>query len=289
MSRYMIVMAAVVAVAIAVPGRPVSQTGSWIVDARRSSAHITTDGTTDFGKTKTTFTIGVGRINGEFRLDSSDPAKSSLDLHIYPSTDMVPSIDEGGKFLSEWLSNSANNTLMCFHAKGLTATSDGKLKATGNLVLTRVDRNVELTANEAYSGPIYGEPIIHKQTHEATFIIDQPAAAGDGQKSGGLVSSGSTTVAREDFPELAKTLVSTYWPPVVQDRHCSTPAAGEGFAGSQCTGSFVMTPARPIPPGMRAGEDYPGPQNFNTVTGDRVKIALRLNLITKGGAKTAGD
>jgi hypothetical protein len=64
--------------------------------------------------------------------------------------------------------------------KGVRGTADDQLQTTGNLVLTRVDRNVELTPNEAYAGPVYGPPIIHPVVREATFVFDPPATRGRG-------------------------------------------------------------------------------------------------------------
>jgi len=272
-------------VALAVPRKPVATTGSWLVDARHSDAQFTADGTTDSGKTKMTFTIGFARVNGRVKLDNDDPSKSDLELHIYPAGSMAPSINEAGKTMNHWMSNLANNTLVCFHSKSFKKTSDGRLQATGDLVLTRVDRNVELTPNEAYAGPVYGPPMIHRIAREATFVLDFPAAPG--QKDGGILASGNTSVVREDFPQLLKAVIATYWPPVVQDRNCQVPAASEAYGGAQCTGTFLMTPPLPEAPHAANEEDAPGPANFNTIVGNQLTIALHLEL--KPNAPKAGD
>jgi hypothetical protein len=40
-------------------------------------------------------------------------------------------------------------------------------------------------------------------------------------------------VVREDFPQLLKAVIATYWPPVVQDKNCEMPVSvGEGYSGS---------------------------------------------------------
>ena len=52
--------------ALALPGRSVSPASageSWIGDIRHSDAQLSPDGTTDFGKTKLTFTIGFARVS----------------------------------------------------------------------------------------------------------------------------------------------------------------------------------------------------------------------------------
>jgi polyisoprenoid-binding protein YceI len=294
MLKHSVLFAVVVATAVlalAIPGRtlsPASTAGSWLVDANHSDAQLTADGTTDFGRTKMNFTVGYARVNGKVKLDD-DPAKSNFDLHIYPAGSMAPSIDEAGKNMNHWMANLANNTLVCFHSKSFHRTPDGRLQASGDLVLTRVDRNVEMTPNEAYAGPVYGPPIIHRIVHDATFVFDFPAASGSGQKDGGIQGSGSTIVVREDFPQLLKAVIATYWPPVVQDKNCQVPAASEAYGGAQCTGTFLMPPALPEAPHAPNAEDLPGPANFNTIGGEHLTIAVHLRLTPNPKQGTAAD
>jgi hypothetical protein len=180
---------------------------------------------------------------------------------------------------------------VCFHSKGVIPTTDGHLRTTGNLTLTRVDRNVELTPNEAYAGPVYGPPIIHRVIRQATFAFDVSAARGSGPNGGGLQTSGSTNVIGEDFPQLLKAVIGTYWPPVIQDENCQVVGPSESYSGAQCTGTFLETPALPEAPRASVGEDYPGgPPNFNSVVGDRLNILVRLRLtpISSGTQLGAG-
>ena len=284
------VVAAAALLALCIYGKPASPSGIWQVDARHSDARLSTDGTTDSGKTKMNFTVGFTRVNGTVQLDPATPANSKFDFRMYPAGSMTPPIDEEGKVRIEWFANHANNTLMCFHSKGATLTSDGRLQTTGQLVLTRVDRNVELTPTEAYAGPVYGPPMIHRIPHEATFVFDIPKG-GSGPKDGSIAISGSTKVVREDFPQLLKSVVATYWPPVVQDKNCDVPVTigGEGYSGAQCTGTFLMAPPLPEAPHAAGGEDYPGPPGFNAVTGERLDIVVRLRLTpSASGAQMGG-
>ena len=272
---------------------PLSPVGSFQVDSRHSDAQLSTDGTTNFGKTKMTFTIGFARVNGTVKLDSSASANSAFDFRMYPATSMAPSIEEiTGKVKIEWFANHANNTLVCFHSKGALRTTDGQLRTTGNLTLTRVDRNVELTPNEGYAGPVYGPAIIHRVVRQATFVFDFPDdASRNAQKDGAILASGSTKVIGEDFPQLVKALVRTYWPPVVQEEHCVVRGMGEAYSGSQCTGTFLEPPALPEAPRASVGEDYPGgPSNFNSVVGEHLTILvhLRLTPISSGTQPGAG-
>ncbi len=286
MYKYLGIVAAIVVLALAVPGKPVASSGSWLVDSHHSAAQLSTDGTTNFGKTKMDFTVGFARMNGTVQIDSNDLSKSAFDFRFYPSTAMEPAIGEDGKTKIEWFSNLANNTLVCFHSKGAQQAADGKLRTTGDLIVTRVDRNVEASASEAYAGPVYGPPILHRVTHQATFSFDPPAAAGG--HDGAAQISGSTSLFREDFPPLLKTVLSTAWPAVIFDRNCkSQGAVSEAYAGTECTGTFLSGPVLPPAPQNNGAEDYPGPQNFNSVTGNKLTVVVRMRLIPAGSSTKA--
>ena len=284
-------VAVAVTLSLAFRGKAVTTSGSWRVDARHSDAQLSTDGTTNFGKTNMTFTVGFGRVNGTVKLDGTDSANSAFDFRFYPATSMAPPIGEDGKVEIEWFTNHANNTLVCFHSKGAASTSDGRLRTTGTLTLTRVDRNVEVPpASEAYAGPVYGPPIIHQVSRPATFVFDVPAVAGSGPNAGSFETSGSTNVVREDFPQLLKAVIATHWPPVVREKNCQVVGAGEAYAGSMCTGTFVTAPGLPQGPSANAGEDYPGPQNFNSVVGEHLTIHVHMRLTSNasGGQPAVG-
>jgi len=198
---------------------------------------------------------------------------------------MDPQINEDGKFLSEWLANLSNHTLVCFHSKGAVRTADGRLQTTGNLILTRVDRNVDLTPSEAYAGPVYGPPVIHRVSHEATFVFDTPADARE-QKDGGVVLSGSTRMFREDYPQLVRAVVGTYWPPVVQDKNCETSTTtGEDYRGAHCTGTMLMAPGLPEAPRAGNAEDLGAEQNFNALVGNRLNIQVHMHLLPRSSAQ----
>src|SRR5271166_5071635 len=161
MSKYKTVVAvaailALGAIVVSVSGKsaPATATGSWNIDAKRSSAQLITDGTTDFGKQKINFTLGFGRVNGTLNYNDADPSSSKLDLHIYPANSDAPILGEDGKLKAQWVANVANHTLICFHSKKIVRGADGKLQVMGDLVLTRVDRNVDIEPTEAYSGPV---------------------------------------------------------------------------------------------------------------------------------------
>jgi polyisoprenoid-binding protein YceI len=286
-----IAMVAVAAtLAASTPSTPTSTAGSWRVDARHSDAQLVTDATTDYGKTKINITLGFGRVSGGLQLDDADPSKSSVDLHIYPATSMAPPIEEDGNFKAMWLANLANHTLVCFHSKKVVRTPDGKLQTTGDLVLTRVDRNLQYNPGEDYAGPVYGPPIIHKVSREATFVFDLSPVAGTGQKNGTLLASASTNATREGFPQLLRAVLTTYWPPMVEDEKCQVASGGsEDYRGAQCTGSFLHAAGLPLAPGgTPVGEDYPAPSNFSAVVGSQLTIQLHMQLAPQASGQKAG-
>jgi polyisoprenoid-binding protein YceI len=283
-------LAAIVALGVLVLGarKPVSLAGSWSVDARHSDAQLITDGTTDYGKTKTDITIGFGKVTGGLKIDEVEPTQSHVDLHIFPAMSNGDPIEEDGKVRSRWMANRANHTMLCFHSKNVTRTSNGQLQTMGDLTLVRVDRNVQIpAANEAYSGPVYGPPIINRVTHQTTLIFDVAADA-NVQKDGAIEASASTKVFREDFPQLVKAVLSTNWPPLVQDENCTVPGPSEAYSGAKCSGTYLRGPSLPEDPGTHIGEDYPGPQNFNAQVGERLNIVVHMHLTPGAGQQMTG-
>jgi len=152
--------------------------------------------------------------------------------------------------------------------------------------LTRVDRNVDAAPSESYSGPVYGPPMIHRMSRQATFVFDFPADS-TGQNNG-IVASGTTSMFREDYPQLVKAVIGTYWPPVVQDKNCQMPAGvGEDYSGAQCSGKLLMAAALPTPPEATGGEDTGAYSNFNSIVGNRLKILVHLHLTPAGTAEAS--
>src|SRR5438270_8374012 len=68
-----------------VPGN-VTSSAVWQVDSRHSIAELTTDGTSDYGKTKIDVPLGIGRLDGVITIDEDDPEKSNVSLQFYPAS-----------------------------------------------------------------------------------------------------------------------------------------------------------------------------------------------------------
>ena len=275
---------AVTALVALIPvGKPAPPSGSWQVDNGHSDARLSVDGTTNYGKTPFQFTVGFTRAIGSVRLDKDVPANSAVHFKLYPAGSMAPMINEAGQVSKKWLvGNLANHTLICFDSKSVTPVGDDKLTVTGILTLTRVDRNVEITPDDSYSGPVYGPPMIHRLTRPATFLFLIPPT-GDGE----ILLKGTAHVSREDFPQLVTSVLSTYWPPVVEDKKCEVGSGGaEDYAGTSCTGKLVddgkSTPESPS--GVNSQEDYGTASDFNKVVAQHLDIHVHLNLRQSGAA-----
>ena len=285
MMRYTVFVAAIVILALAAPGKPVATSGNWTVDTRHSDVQFSTDGTSNFGKAKTTFTVGFARAVGIMKLDGADGTNSEVHIDFYPATAMTPTVDHDGKVNREWFEDRANNMMICFHSKGTKQTADGRVQTTGTLGMIRVDRNVELTASEAYAGPVYGPPIENHVSRTMTLVFDVPAAR-SGAKGDPVQTRGAISMAQEDFPQLFRGVFATQWPAVIQDKNCRTTGAGEAYGGDLCSGTFLL-PSFPGGPGVSAAEDYPGAQNFNSITGKQLTIAFHLRLRPAGSGAHA--
>jgi polyisoprenoid-binding protein YceI len=282
MSRFSVLFAAIAILALGASSNPAPAAGSFQIDAGHSDAQLITDATTDYGKTKLNVTLGFARMNGRVEINNDDLSKSSFDFRFYPSTGMTPVINEDGQFLRHWLENMSNHTLVCFHSKGAVRTADGKLQTTGNLILTRVDRTIEATPSEAYAGPVYGPPVVHRVSHEATFVFDLTP---DG-KGGAIQATGRTGMHREDYPQLVRAVLNTYWPPVIEDQKCEYPATvGEDYHGAQCSGNLLMAPGLPEAPHAANAEDIGTFSDFNSIVGNHLSIALHIRLTPAGSSE----
>src|SRR5882724_1479115 len=98
--------------------------GIWQVDSRHSVAELTTDGTSDNGKTKIDIPLGVGTVDGVLTIDGNDSTKSNVNIQFYPATSMTSSTskDADSKLVSQ--ANQASHTLVAFQSKELFRTPD---------------------------------------------------------------------------------------------------------------------------------------------------------------------
>ena len=243
-----------------------AQDGNWQVDADHSIARLSV------GSASNAVETGVARVSGNVVVDSSDPADPVVTLNVKP--------DNGAP---------ADYPQLGFTSKGSAMMADGRLVVTGDLSVTRVERSVTIEPNEAYSGPVYSEPVAHTDTREITLVFSdprQPAAV----SSGAMELSASTTLSRETFPQLVDALAPGAWPTMlVNDEKCSTPSTiGEDYSGQICTGTVVATATNnEVIAGTAGGEDYRGFEPAVVPNRNQATIALNLKLIQLAPAPAA--
>jgi hypothetical protein len=231
-----------------IPAR--AQDGAWQVDAGQSIARLS------LGAGSQSVDVGVAPVSGTVVFDSSDPADPAVHFNI-----------------------KSQSSEISFNSERSAITSDGQLSVVGKLSVTRVERSVTMEPNEAYAGPVHGEPVRHTDTREVTLVF--PVTSLPAAQNGAIQLSASTTVGREAFPQLLSALEPGNWPSVVvEDENCTTPStAGEDYSGAVCTGTPIETAANSAVAGyVGGGEGYYGSEPAVVPDGSRATIALNLKL-----------
>jgi polyisoprenoid-binding protein YceI len=241
--------------------------GKWSLDSTGSDARFFQGSAANPDSTNT----GVARVSGQVNLNSDDLNNSVVDLNIFPADeDWEHTVSSAGDLPTGFVPDASEHTLLTFRAKRILRARDGKVAVSGDLTLTRVDRPVTMSPNEAYAGPVYGDPVIHTETREVTFLF----------KNDDQDLSGSARVIHEDFPELLTTIQSTNWPTVVQNETCQMPSTvGEDYHGATCTGTVIEATHNDNCqiPASGGAEGYIGPV-CTPPAGDGTTIVLNLKL-----------
>jgi polyisoprenoid-binding protein YceI len=258
---------------------------TWRIDSSRSIARLSQSSKANSESLNT----AVARVTGKVKLDANDLDTSFFDLSIYPADEnWGHALSPEGALPAGYVPDTSDQTLLTFKSTRIVRTGDGKLEVIGDLTLTRVERTVIATPTEAFAGPVYGDPGIHHETREISFLFPTASAAHVSgpltppvqQTKGVLEIVGAARVDRDEFPELATAIKETNWPPVVQNKDCQMPSTvGEDYSGALCTGTVIATigddnchmPAS-------AGEDYSGPQ-CTPVIGSQTTIVLDLKFL----------
>jgi hypothetical protein len=231
---------------------------------------------------------GVARVTGKVKLDTNVPDNSLFDLSIYPADeDWGHALSPEGVLPSGYVPYATDQTLLTFKSARILRTENGKFKVVGDLTLTRVDRTVTAAPTEAYAGAVYGDPFIHNETHEITFLFPSlssvrlPGALTPAvlQNMGAQEIVGSARVSHDDFPELLGAIKETNWPSVVKNKDCHMPSIGEDYSGAQCTGTLIAATSYDncyMPASV--SEDYSG-LLCTPATGDQTTIVLDLKFL----------
>jgi polyisoprenoid-binding protein YceI len=232
---------------------------------------------------------GVARVAGIVKLDTKELDNSVFDLVIFPA-------DGGaGSALTGYVAGSAHQTLLTFKSRRVRSLRNGKFQVVGDFTLTQIEQSVP-APTEAYAGSGYGNPLIHTQTREITFLFPRLSAVPVSetlrpatlQANGTLQISGTALVVHEDFPELSSAIEETNWPPVLQNEECRTPSSpGEDYSGTQCTGTVIAaTRTENCRLRTSVGEDFSGAVCMPPA-GDQTTIVLHLKLLRTGSEYSA--
>ena len=243
--------------------------GTWSLDPKTSSARLFQGSTANPDSVNT----GVARVTGKLRLDTNDLNNSVFDLSIYPADEnWGHALNSKGSLPDGYVPDATDRTLMTFKSERIVKKGNDKLKVIGELTLTRVERSVTADANDGYAGPVYGNPVIHTETSEVTFLVNKDAQS----------LSASARIIHEGFPELLTAIQATNWPSVVQNEHCQAAyeGGGEGYSGPACTGTLVAaTHANNSAVAYEGGgEGYTGPVSTPRA-GDQTTITLNLRMV----------
>ena len=267
---------------------------TWSLDSTTSSARFFQGSTADPDSVNT----GVALVTGRAKLDENNIEKSTFDLSIYPADERWGhALRADGTLPPNYDPDATDHTLMTFHSKRVRKMADGKLEVIGNLRVTRVERSVTMIPNDAYAGPVYGDPVVYTETREVRFLFPSFST----KPSSGRLSSvalnqkvsldltGRAGVGHEDFPELLNAIQDTNWPSVVQNEQCQMPSTiGDDYSGATCTGTLIAATHHDNcqMPAVLGGEDYSGPI-CTPPSGNRTTIVLDLKMLRAGSGPEA--
>jgi polyisoprenoid-binding protein YceI len=258
---------------------------TWILDSGRSNARLFQCSRANSDAVNP----GVARVTGKVKLDANDLDASFFELSFYPADeDWGHALRPEGTLPTDYAPDATDQTLLTFKSTRILRTGSGQLAVIGNLTLTRVERNVIATPTEDYAGPVYGDPVIHNETREITFLFPSASAENVSARLTPAVQQtkrvleivGAARADREEFPELLTAIKETNWPPVVRNRDCHMPSTvGEDYSGDPCTGTVVAaTDDNNCDVPASAGEDYRGAR-CTPATGEQTTIVLDLKFL----------
>jgi hypothetical protein len=258
---------------------------TWILDSGRSNARLFQGSKANSDAVNP----GVARVTGKVKLDANNLDASFFELSFYPADeDWGYALSPEGTLPTGCVPDSTDQTLLTFKSTRIMRIGNGQLAVIGNLTLTRVERTILATPPEDYAGSVYGDPVIHNETREITFLfpsasaanVSRPSTPATLQERAVLEIVGSARVDRDEFPELLSAIKETNWSPVVQTKDCHMPSSpGEEYSGAVCTGRLIATIGDDdchVP--ASAGEDYSGAR-CTPATVDQTTIVLDLKFL----------
>jgi hypothetical protein len=141
---------------------------TWILDSGRSNARLFQGSKTNSDAVNP----GVARVTGKVKLDANNLDASFFELSFYPADeDWGYALGPEGTLPTGCVPDSTDQTLLTFKSTRILRIGNGQLAVIGNLTLTRVERTVIATLTEDYAGSVYGDFVIHNETHEIKFLF----------------------------------------------------------------------------------------------------------------------
>jgi hypothetical protein len=238
-ARKIFVMAGIALLA-ALPA--LAQQDNWKIDAEHSTAKIF------LGSNSSLQNIGIAKVGGRAEYNFADPAESTLKI---------------------W-ADLPDGAWMTFESKRSELQADGTLRVIGEMTLARTESDAIYNPGEDYYGPVYGKSEVGTVKREVAFVL--PPMNGPAQE---MEITAEANLGIENFPELFAAVHQAAWQPVVLDKACKIPQAGEDYRGAECTGKLIA-PAYQLA-AVNPGEDYRGDES-PAPSGNLMKLVLRLQL-----------
>ncbi len=190
----------------------VAQSHTCQIDPQYSFARVS------FGSGEQSHQIDISPVSGTVVFDANDPSDPAVDITFKPGLGLAQQYSE-----------------ISFKSKRTEITRDGKLAVVGDLSVTRVQPTATWNPGEAYSGPEYGEPVLRTESREVTFVF--PNTSLPAPRNGEIRLAASTTIGREDFPQLLSGLES-FNEGNTMAQNCTVPSTvSEDYSGLVCTGT----------------------------------------------------
>ena len=136
---------------------------TWILDASRSNARLFQGARAN----SDLLNPGLARVTGKVKLDANDLEASFFDLSISPADEYwAHALSPEAASRTGYVPDTTGQTLLTFKSTRILRTGTGQLEVIGDLTLTRLERTDISTPTKAYAGPVYGDPVIQKETRE---------------------------------------------------------------------------------------------------------------------------
>jgi polyisoprenoid-binding protein YceI len=272
-------LVAALAIAFVLAPASFAQTKPLTIDSGHSFARLSLASSND---ATPPYNVGNAEVMGWVTAPAPDPLKATFEFFIYPAREGPYLFDANGNLRFDSYAELARYSFLSFKSKHAAWNHDGKLKLTGDLILTHVVREPTMNWNIAYNGPTYDEPDTDRLARDATFVVQTPREdLEEGLKAGQFQIMALATIQREDFAELWPALQDSIWPVVVEDRNCRPPESKismRDYRGFDCSGRVVAVTPPPEPP-RDFNVAYPGSLSSDPPKGNEVTIFVQLRVV----------